>query len=111
MAELIRAYKPVCCKKAYMSKSSAVRHEKTCHKNPENRACGTCKHRIAITETYYNPYHGGDCGSTDYDYKHWWCKIYKRQIAYDFCVPNFDEITLRPQMNCEHWERTPQKEE
>ena len=28
MAELISAYKPSCCNKAYMSKASAVRHEK-----------------------------------------------------------------------------------
>ena len=44
MAEEITAYMPKCCRKAYLSKYSAVRHEKKCMKNPDNRACITCKH-------------------------------------------------------------------
>ena len=109
MAELISAYKPSCCNKAYISKSSAVRHEKKCPKNPKNRACQTCKHRIETTETYYNPYHNGDCGSTDYDYKCWWCEIHDMKI--DSFSANVDGIGMQPKMNCEHWERTPQNDE
>lgn len=103
MAELINAYKPICCTKAYINKSSAVRHEKRCPKNPENRACQTCKHCIESTETYYNPYHNGDCGSTDYDYKYLWCEIYKMQI--EFYSADIDGMTMLPKMKCEHWER------
>ena len=101
MPELIKAYKPICCKKAYMKKSSAVRHEKKCPKNIANCACQTCLHRTESTETYYNPYHNGDCGSTDYDYKYWWCEIYKMQI--ERYSSNNDGITMLPRMNCEHW--------
>lgn len=107
MAELISAYKPICCNKAYMSKSGAVRHEKKCPKNPKNRACQTCKHRTETTETYYNPYHNGDCGSTDYDYKCWWCEIHEMQI--DSFSANVDGIGMQPKMNCEHWECTPKE--
>lgn len=102
MPELIKAYKPICCNKAYMKKSSAVRHEKKCPKNIANRACQTCRHRTESTETYYNPYHGGDCGSADYDYKYWWCEIHEMQI--DSFSANVDGIGMQPKMNCEHWE-------
>lgn len=44
MAEEIKAYKPKCCNKAYIHKSSAIRHEKRCYKNPENKACKMCKY-------------------------------------------------------------------
>ena len=101
MPELIKAYKPTCCNKAYMKKSSAVRHEKKCPKNIANRACQTCRHRTESTETYYNPYHGGDCGSADYDYKYWWCEIHEMQISF---LANVDGIGMCPKMNCEHWE-------
>ena len=101
MPELIKAYKPICCNKAYMKKSSAVRHEKKCPKNIANRACQTCRHRTESTETYYNPYHNGDCGSTDYDYKYWWCEIHKMQI--ERYSSNIDGMTMLPRMNCEHW--------
>lgn len=100
MPEPIKAYKPICCNKAYMKKSSAVRHEKKCPKNIANRACQTCRHRTESTETYYNPYHNGDCGSTDYDYKYWWCEIHEMKISFS---ANVDGIGIKPKMNCEHW--------
>lgn len=102
MAELITAYKPICCNKAFMSKSSAIRHEKKCRKNVANRACQTCKHRIVATETYYNPYHGGDCGSTDFEYDYWWCEIHEKQI--DTGALNTLGLLMLPKMHCEHWE-------
>lgn len=102
MPELIKAYKPICCNKVYMKKSSAVRHEKKCPKNIANRACQTCLHRTESTETYYNPHHNGDPGSTDYDYKYWWCEIHKMQIERNSI--NIDGMTMLPRMNCEHWE-------
>ena len=102
MAEQINAFKPICCNKAYMTKSSAIRHEKKCKKNVANRACKTCKHRIVATETYYNPHHNGDCGSTDFDYEYWWCEIHEKQI--DNGAINIG-ATMLPKMNCEGWER------
>ena len=102
MAELINAYKPICCNKAYMTKASAIRHEKKCLKNVANRACRSCKHRAVGTETYYNPYHNGDCGSTDFDYNYWWCEIYKMQI--DNYSPNIGGMTMLPKLHCKHWE-------
>lgn len=104
MPEVIKAYKPICCNKAYIHKSSAIRHEKSCRKNINNRACDTCKHRTKGTETYYNPYHGGDCGSTDFDYEYLWCEIHKMQI--DNYSINIGAMTMLPKTNCEHWERS-----
>ena len=103
MAELINAYKPSCCNKAYMTKASAVRHEKSCPKNINNRACATCEYKEEGTETYYNPYHNGNPGSTDYDYKYWYCKVYKMQLD-QFSI-DVDGMTMRPKMNCEFWKR------
>ena len=103
MAEQITAFKPICCNKAFMTKASAIRHERNCRKNVANRACYTCKHRTKCTETYYNPNHGGDCGSTDFDYEYLWCEIHQMQI--DNCSLNIGAMTMLPKMNCEHWER------
>lgn len=87
-----------------MSKQSAIRHESNCPKNPENRACQTCKHKSEELETVYNPYHDGDPGSTDYDVKCWWCEHFEKMIdrmAEFFENPNW---YIEPRMNCEFWE-------
>ena len=42
-------------------------HERICYRNPARRTCQTCANRKETTETVYNPYHGGDPGSTDYE--------------------------------------------
>lgn len=100
MPEPIKAYKPICCSKAYINKSSAVRHEKKCPYNKNNRACQTCKHRQEGTETFYNPNHNGNPGSTDFDVKYWWCEHHEKYISIEIHNGN----TIYPQTNCEHWE-------
>lgn len=59
--EQIIAYKPCCCNKAYMTKTGATRHEKTCYKNPNNRACITCRNFINVDcsnmESFWTEYH------------------------------------------------------
>lgn len=100
MAEKIQAYKPVCCNKAFLYKSSAERHEKRCPNNPQNKACQTCLHKIVLSETVYNPYHNGNPGSTDYDVSYWFCNVYEKEISK---YAN-DGKTIRLKMNCEKWE-------
>lgn len=41
--EEIKAYKPKCCSKAYITKRACVEHEKRCLWNPDNEACHTCE--------------------------------------------------------------------
>lgn len=50
MPEQIKAWKPVCCSKAYMKKQSAVEHEKHCLWNPLNKACHTCGKRKTVAK-------------------------------------------------------------
>ena len=100
MAEKIQAYKPVCCNKAFLYKSSAERHEKRCPHNPQNKACQTCLHKIMLSETFYNPYHNGNPGSTDYDVPYWFCDVYEKEIS----KYEDDGKTISLKMNCEKWE-------
>lgn len=51
-----------------------VNHEDNCFYNPKNKACASCKHNVVEYQTVYNPYHGGDAGSTDYEVKSYWCE-------------------------------------
>lgn len=39
----VTAYKVDCCRKAYLTKQSAKRHEKICLKHPNQRACFSCQ--------------------------------------------------------------------
>ena len=102
--EQITAYKPKCSNRAHMSKYSATRHERKCPKNPDNWACKTCKHQSEEWETVYNPYHGGNPGSTDYDVKYWWCDYYDKEIDRDARFFENPNEHIEPQMNCEFWE-------
>jgi len=42
-------------------------HEARCFRNPARKACQTCAHHEMDSETVYNPDHGGNPGSTDYE--------------------------------------------
>lgn len=103
--EEIKAWKPMCCKKAYMTKGNARRHEKKCPRNPENKACATCGHNYEESNTVYNPHHGGDPGSTDYEERYFWCDYYDREIS----KYGANEKAMLPQINCKHW--MPKQEE
>lgn len=62
-----------CGNKACTSRAAVVKHEKICFRNPEMRACRTCEHLVKDSDTVYNPHHGGDPGSTDYEETFYWC--------------------------------------
>ena len=44
-----------------------MNHEKHCFKNPALKACASCWHNKIDYETIYDPNHGGNPGSSDYD--------------------------------------------
>lgn len=74
--EEIKAYKPKCCRKAYMCKGSAIRHEKKCFRNPDNKACLTCGNFMTDYNTVYVPPHGEqNYGDADYDIKYSFCGL------------------------------------
>ena len=83
-----------CKKKVYRNKSSARRHEKKCFANPINKACRSCSNLNSLSKTVYNPNHGGNPGSTDY------------QVCYIFCTANwkvidkYDSDAMNMQSNC-----------
>ena len=106
MAVEIKAWKPSCCNRAYMSKGSAVRHERNCPKNPVNQACQTCIFLMVDYNTVYNPYHNGIPGSTDYEIEYWWCKKLGR------CIRTYpDGNSILPKKHCELWKHRSTKDE
>lgn len=83
MAEITEAWKCSYCNMTSMSKSSVLRHErKSCSRH---RACGVCRFFVETTETVYNPNHGGDPGSTDYEMQVWWCDSTDAEIPHKVC--------------------------
>ena len=77
MAIPIKAYRCQygCGRNVLTSKQRMEDHEARCFYNPESRACKTCKHLDAEWHTVYNPHHGGDPGSTDWEYKELFCRV------------------------------------
>jgi len=99
--EEIKAYKPKCCKKAYICKGSATRHEKLCCKNPDNKACITCGHFITDYHTVYVQPHGDqNYGDADYDIKYYHCEVDGVNIGSDY----FNDNNAKPfTKNCKNW--------
>ena len=62
------------------------RHERQCYHNPDIRACATCGNCSEEWDTVYNPHHGGDPGSTDYDVKSYYCSHYEKTLSKDITV-------------------------
>jgi hypothetical protein len=89
----VKAYQCSFCTYYRKTKSSVLRHEESCYHNPKNKACATCVYNVVDTDTVYNPYHGGDPGSTDYDVSYNWCE--KKSIT-------LEKGTLC--MRCDLWE-------
>jgi len=103
MPELIQAYKPKCCNRAYIQKASARQHERRCPRNPDNKACATCGYCSLESETVYNPYHNGNPGSTDYDRKYYWCDFFEKELSL-YPVSEQDPEKYMPyQKNCPNW--------
>lgn len=83
----ITAYKPKCCNRAYMSKFSAIRHERKCPNNPDNRACQTCKHLTIEYEDGYG----------------WYCEHFEKALERGGDIME-EPYIMDLQMNCEFWE-------
>ena len=81
--EEIKAYKPKCCRKAYITKRACVEHEKRCLWNPDNEACHTCGKREVV----------------DGEEKRWYCPVRDRLIGI-FEAGN----EMLPVSHCEDWE-------
>jgi len=81
-----------CGGKVSTNRKRMVSHEARCFRNPDRRACQTCSNHTTEYETVYNPNHGGDPGSTDYDVKVPYCNA-------------DDTIDLRqgPRCDCPLW--------
>lgn len=97
--EEIKAYKPSCCNKAYIYKSSAKRHENKCFKNPDNRSCLSCGNFIKDSNTIYvRPVDGHDYGDDDYEEPYWYCN-HDENIHGNAEVDYSKEF----QYHCKHW--------
>ncbi len=97
MPKLVERYEcEYCEKKNYKHKSSAVRHEKQCFANPDTKACRTCEHYVEWEETVYNPNHGGDPGSTDYEIQYKGCDLHDKK---------FDRVYFKLTSHCVYYKR------
>ncbi len=95
MPRIVERYEcEYCEKKNYKHKSSAVAHEKQCFANPDTKACRTCKHYEEYEETVYNPHHGGDPGSADYEITCRCCNFHEK---------NFDSVYFKLTSNCKYY--------
>ena len=56
-----------CGHKVLVSKKAMQDHEDRCFWNPKIRACMTCGNFHKYSETVYDPHHGGDPGSSDWE--------------------------------------------
>ena len=91
MPVLVKAYQcSYGCGYCRKGRGSVIAHEKRCFHNPKSKACQTCGFFSVEWETFYNPYHGGDPGSTDYDYKVRYCRF-------------LEEGPLELRRDCENW--------
>jgi hypothetical protein len=91
----ITAYKcQFLCKRVRANKSHIIAHEKVCFNNPANRACQTCEYYKEDWDTFYNPDHGGNPGSTDYEVKYKYCSAID-----DFDIINESGL----QHDCVYW--------
>lgn len=97
--EEVRAWKPICCNKAYLIKGNARKHERMCPHNPENRACATCGHNSKERETVYVPPYDGNPGTEDYERDYYWCDYYEKEISKWEVVGK----TIFPRSHCERW--------
>jgi hypothetical protein len=96
MPKEITAWECEYCHRMYLkTKKSVASHEAFCYWNPKNRACAACGNKINGSKTIYNPDHGGNPGSTDYETPTMYCGVTGDDL--------FDVDNLR--YNCSHWEK------
>ena len=65
-----------CKRRVTTSKEAMYKHEETCFHNPVNKACATCGNLATWLETIYDPPHGGNPGSSDYEVEKKACEFY-----------------------------------
>lgn len=103
MAEEIKAYKPKCCNKAFVRKWSAVRHEKNCPKNPDNKACYTCGYcRRESNTVYVRPHGDQNYGDADYEEYYLWCD-YEEKIISSYPNGKDPDECILLQKKCCYW--------
>lgn len=96
----VKAYKPKCCKKAYLLKGSASRHEKTCFRNPDNKACLTCdRFKTDYNTVYVQPHGDQNYGDADYEEKYNWCTYDDFIIGTDLYKTDHKQF----QSHCNYW--------
>ena len=71
-----------CGKHVDTVRSRMAKHETRCFHNPVRRACQTCGSFDTFEDTVYNPDHGGDPGSTDYEVRRRWCEARQYHLTY-----------------------------
>lgn len=78
----VQAYSPKCCTgKSFIKSYVCKRHEQNCPKNPDNKACATCAHRVVEQETVYVRPHGDqNYGDADYDVNVWYCSVDGKEL-------------------------------
>lgn len=79
--EVLRYQCEHCKTRTYSTKSNCIRHENDCYANPRVKACRTCKYYSKEIETVYNPHHGGNPGSTDYERSYSWCRAKQKELG------------------------------
>ena len=79
-----------CGRKVATKRKAMEEHEARCYHNPLRRACQSCANFTHEMLTVYNPDHGGDPGSTDYD------------VKVNYCAAEID-ITKTLQCDCPLW--------
>jgi len=76
---------------------SVKRHERHyCRKNPNRVACSNCSNCTIGETTVYNPMHGGNPGTTDYEIKEAWCDVTEDTVDWSDFYPNRQCETFSP---------------
>ena len=86
--EEIKAYKPKCCSKAYITKRACVEHEIRCLWNPDNKACHTCRKRSVVAVENWSG-----------DEKRWYCSVKNMLIGIHGAGNE-----MLPEEHCKDWE-------
>lgn len=96
----ITAWKCDYCKKHYLNKSSAKRHENKCFYNSNNHACITCGNFCHYSNTVYCPPQLDDWGYGEHDYEE--IKVFCRATEKCFEAETMGE-KQRFQNHCKIW--------
>ena len=79
-----------CQRNVLTSRKRMAEHEARCFRNPEQRACATCKHLMTEWEDQYMGHQFGEA-------------VYGSSYKVHYCEEEID-ITKRLRSNCPEWE-------